>query len=779
MKLIYLTLGWVSGIVLVANASPQPSALWIGLTLGAALALWLMYPTRWRWAFVALLALMAGGLRASYLPQTSPVASFNNTGGLTIIGQVTDEPSSRDTITLARVHVHTVEQAGQRITTRGQVLVRAPTTAKIAYGDSVRVTGRLASPGVYDTFSYADYLARQGVFSVMYNAAVEITATGGGTPVYQAILRAKSWARGAIQQAMPEPQAGLLVGILLGDETDLSPQLKTDFAATGAAHIIAISGFNMVILASIITGTLGYTRRGTVIALALITVYTVLVGAGAAVVRAALMSSVLIIGRTLKRQTYVPASLAFVALLMSAINPRVLWSVSFQLSFFATLGLALFATPAAHAFERNARQLLPRPLADPVTALLTEPLIVTGAALVTTLPLTMLYFNQVSLVQVLVNVLIVPIQALILIWGMLATLLSGLIPPVAQVLYWLTMGLLSWTVAVVRGFAGLPFAQVTFFVDPALVQAFFGILIGGAMLHATQPEWARRFSRWARSRVVLGTVSVIGAVMFGLGAAVYASRPDGQLHVHMLDVGHSNGFLIETPGGAQILVDGGRFPSRLLTHIGDRIPFNDRHLEMIVITQPDERFYGALPAVLSRYSAGVILTNGQPNVGQAFEDLQTTMAAYPVQPVVAGYRAELSDGTRLEVLAPSSVPTLQDNLDDHTLVLRVQYGDVSFLLTSDLSPAGQAALLAAPQHPLASVLQVPGHAGPRALNPDFLTATQPQVYLFHIDEANRQGHPDPDTLALLDERLPRYRTDQHGSVHVTTDGTRLWVQLRG
>ena len=244
----------------------------------------------------------------------------------------------------------------------------------------------------------------------------------------------------------------------------------------------------------------------------------------------------------------------------------------------------------------------------------------------------------------------------------------------------------------------------------------------------------------------------------------------------MLDVGHSNGIFVQTPGGAQILIDGGRYPSRLLTQIGDRMPFNDRHIEVVAVTQPDVFQYGALPAVLSRYSIGAALTNGQPNQSDAFAELQTALAPYPVVEATTGYQVTFDDGTQLDVLAPSQAPTLVDNLDDGVLVLRLRYGDASFLFTSDLSIAGQTALLASEAHPVARVLQLPQHGGARSLSEEFLAQVQPQVALLQSDPANRLGDPSADTLALLPADMSLFRTDEQGIIHIETDGQTLWVR---
>ncbi|MEL7236825.1 MAG: hypothetical protein AAGK74_20140, partial [Chloroflexota bacterium] len=228
--------------------------------------------------------------------------------------------------------------------------------------------------------------------------------------------------------------------------------------------------------------------------------------------------------------------------------------------------------------------------------------------------------------------------------------------------------------------------------------------------------------------------------------------------------------------GAQILIDGGRFPSRLLTQLGDRMPYNDRHIELLVITQPDEFQYGALPAVLNRYSVGAVLTNGQPNLSDAYEELQVALAPYGVQTVTAGYTVEFADGVLLEVLAPYETPELTDSMDATALVTRLSYRNVSFLFSGNVSGAGQAAMLERGAYPLATVMQIPQHGTVRSIHEEFMAQAQPQVYLLQSDRTNLRGDPNPDTLALLDGDLPLLRTDEQGVVHVWTDGARLWTR---
>jgi competence protein ComEC len=779
MRLVYITLGWAAGILLAAsNPNGTSAASWLVLAALTLLAVRLLRgePAQRMFA-VAVLAFTLGGLRFALLPRTSDVAQFVNQGGLTIEGVVSAEPDVRDDRIMLRVDTSSVTRSGQTVETNGTVLVTAPRATAAHYGDEITATDALSVPGQSDTFSYSDYLARSGVFATMQNAAVEVLSSGHGSPIYAALLDFKARTYDNITRALPEPNASLLAGVLLGNTSGIAPEVDDAFSRVGASHVIAISGFNMAILSGVVAGMLARFGvrgwRAAVIGIGVLLVYTLLVGANASVVRAAIMSSMLLIGGLLRRKTYVPASLAFVALLMSLLNPNVLWDISFQLSLFATLGLSLFADPFSRRMDWLLAKAFPKRLAAPIGDFLAEPFTVTLAAQVTTLPLIVLYFGRLSLVSLLVNLLIIPVQAHLLVLGLVATLAALAAPTVAQVLFWLDMLLLAWTIGIVRLFASLPFADVEFHIDPRLITLFFALLIGGAMIQAAQPSWAVRLANLLRRRMVFTATAFAGLGIAVLVAAIVLSRPDGNLHVWLLDMGQGNALLVQTPGGAHLLVDGGRFPSRLLTALGDRLPFNKQTIDVLAITQPDEFDTGALPNVLDRYDVGLVLTNGQENLSPAYHAIEQRLTGRQVVTVRAGYTVDWDDGTHLEVLNPVQQPDLGASLDTNALVLRLTYGQISFLLAGDLGQSGQNALLKNGYWPLATVMQLPEHGAVRSLSNNFLKAVQPQAVMVASDPGSRQGALDDTTLNQLGA-IPVFRTDQGGTIHLWTDGQNLW-----
>ena len=780
MRLIIFASAWVLGIS-VSRMLPavQPTFWFVSIFVAAIVVLVSRRRLGW-WLLASLIAFAAGGFRQSMLPRTSDIARYNGYSG-TIMGVVVTQPKQREDRIQLRLASETIFVGGEHAETNGLVLVEAVGSIEARYGDRIRATGLLSVPASGDSFSYADYLGRQGVYTTVRNAGIEVVGSGYGNALHSALIKLGETVKRSISVSIPEPQAGLLTGILLGDEDGISPALESAFSRVGAAHVVAISGFNMVVVSGIVVRALSgvFQRNRAVVtlnALSVIAVYALFVGASPGILRAALMSGLLVVGSQLKRRTFVPTSLAFAVLLLSLHDPNVTLDIGFQLSFLAVLGLGLFADPLSTRFRRLLDKVLPGNAANAIHSFLNEPLIVSIAAQISTMPLIVLYFGRLSIVAIPVNILIVPAQSAVLLLGMAAAVVHAFIPALGMLIFWADLVFVSWTIAVVRFFAELSFAELIVEFDGRLIQAFYLLLLGGAMIHAARPPiWQAIQSIVKRHNVIL-SVCATSAVILILMGAMMLSRADGHLHVWLLDVGHSNAVLMQTPGGAQMLVDGGRFPSRLLTAIGDRLPFYDRKIEIIVITHPDAWDIAALNSVLDRYSVGAVLYHGQANRDDTFERIiqRLLQADTPIVNVRAGYSLQLSDDVLIEVLHPQARPKISDRLNDHVLALRVTYGDASFLLTSDLSVAGQQAMLASGLAQHATVLQIPQHATIRAIDEDFLKAIQPLITLLSSDIANRRGDPDPDTLAKLNGTA-LFRTDEGGSIHLRTDGKTVSV----
>ncbi|HKI54548.1 MAG TPA: ComEC family competence protein, partial [Anaerolineales bacterium] len=359
--LMWFSLAFLGGIVLGKFAS-LPLWFWIVFTVIAIFLSILAQVLTSRFdltylifrpfVYVLFLGLFLGAARYQYsVPKFDAfhIAFYNDREyDLLITGTLAEPPDYRDNYTNLRVKVEKVDTGDGDLPASGLILVRASNNETFEYGERIRLRGELKTPPENEDFSYRDYLAAKNIHSYMTIAEITILPGNGGNPIIRALYAFKEKSFNNIYRLFPDPESSLLAGILLGVDTGLTSELQQAFKNTGTAHIIAISGFNISIIAGIFYAFFSRffgDRRGAVIAITGIVLYTFIVGADAAVVRAAVMGGLALLAKQLGRRQAALNTLLAVALLMCLWNPLYVWDVGFQLSFFATLGLILYAEP--------------------------------------------------------------------------------------------------------------------------------------------------------------------------------------------------------------------------------------------------------------------------------------------------------------------------------------------------------------------------------------------------------------------------------------------------
>ncbi len=762
MLLIWAVLGWIAGTLFAASDPARADLVWLAIGLASAL-----FALRTRiHLFWGMVALACAILRFQSLPIEDPIAPWRDTGDwITLDGVIDAPPDVRDTAVHLRIRVQHIWQQGRRTPLDGIVLVYAQPGFTTAIGDRVRAGGSLTTPPELDRFSYTDYLARRGVYTLMMRAQVRVLEAAAVPHPLTWLSHIRDDAERRIAAALPEPYAGLLSGILLGDERGIAPEIREAFAATSAAHIIAISGFNMVVIGGVLDGLMRRLRvpplRGALLSIALIALYTLFVGAGAAVVRAAVMTAVVFFGSALRRQTFLPTSLAFTVLVMAALDPYVLWDIGFTLSAFAVLGIALFAEPLGRLHDWLFSGL-PTPLV-PLSRALRESVTVSIAAIVFTAPLSALYFGIVSPTLLVVNALIVPVQPLIMLIGGAGVLIGLLITDAGTVVLWAAMLPLAWSVGVVRLFALVP--PLIVYPSPGVIAGLFILIIGAALMQISAPETSQKIARMLVRRAGLLLVGGVMVTVVVLTALILLSRPDGRLHIWFLDLAESAA-LIQTPDGTYILIDGGRYPSRLLTALGDRLPFTERTLDLLIITGKDEARIGALPDVLTRYTPLRVIAPASLSDTPSAERLDAVLTGLnaPRGSVDGELTLPLRDGVRL---------TLHETRGE--VALHIEYGLFSALLPGTLSVRGQESLIERGVVQGVSLLQLPGGGERRALADGLPLMTAPAWIIAQGDRLNRRYQPDSGEIARF-SGANLLRTDIHGIIHIATDGVSVYVE---
>jgi competence protein ComEC len=821
VPLFWLSLAFICGI-LIGWWSGQPAAVWwelAGVAGLAAVALVALRKLGWlgrlaqlaphlagwiaRWwpedAETALpgfilpwlpLALLFGAARYQMALPAAPgpgqLVWFNDRDSRFISeGLITSDPEWRDKYTLFEVQAERLRPLDdlQFTPVRGSLLVRLPPGGDWRYGDRVRLEGYLYTPSENEDFSYKSYLAHQQIYTLFTCGAcltcadrpletcARLVGRDQGSSFMGAIYTLRERLVRVVYQLFPDPEAGLLAGILLGVDTGISLQVLEAFRVTGTSHIIAISGFNIAIVSGLFVllfGRLLGRWRGMLAAWLGIALYAALAGASASVVRAAIMGGVSIFAIRLGRRQSGLNSLAFVAALMVLFDPMILWDVGFQLSFMATLGLVLYADPLAGWFTNLASRWLPlasaRRLAEPVGAYL----LFTLAAQLTTVPLMLVYFQQLSPVSLLANPLALPAQPPLMVLGGLAALLGLVYLPLGRLAAYLAWPWIAYTIRVLEFLARMPGAALSVGrVSLWLVLAFYVLLFGITF-------WGGRLWSWLSSRFDeppprLGWgVNVVLALLAVVVWQRALARPDGRLQLTLLDVGSGDALLIQTPNGRNLLVDGGPSANALSDALGRRLPFGEREIDYLVVAATGEGQLAALPRTLQRFPVHNVLWAGPPAGGYSARELQKYLAEQriPVIPAEKGQTLDLGDGARLEVLATGL----------RGAVLLVEWERFRLLLPVGLDfESMQAMMKDKSQAPVTALFLA--ESGYAPLNPpEWIERWRPQAALLSVAAGDPDGLPDPQVLEAL-QGYNLLRTDRNGWIRLSTDGQRMWVEV--
>jgi competence protein ComEC len=662
-------------------------------------------------------------------------------------------------------------------------------------GDLLRVT-RLRlhevrgfqNPGA---FNFQRFMQQQGITvvgGVSDAARLRLQHRPQGFSLARLIEQWRQHLQARTRAALAAPYDAIFLAMVLGHRGQLSTMVEEAFRKTGTAHLLVVSGLNVGFIAAAFMlmwrPLLREVRsrlprswlpgwRPTPLALLLLLppllLYWMLVGWQVPMARAALMLGCSMLALALGRKQEILYVLLLAATLILLFDPAALFTPGFQLSFVAVASMLLAsrhtspAVPPASALQRW-RQ---RGKAF---------IVLSSAAYLGTLPILASLFHTLPTFGIPANLVLVPLASGLVPAGVLALGVVSLWPALSAVVFPPLAMALYWMLRLVEMIAHLP----------------------GGELHVPTPSWIMLLGYygglaslliWPARRWRLWTLGVSMALFLAGLSGQYLETRVRQLRVTFLDVGSGDAILVQTPRQQAFLIDGGG------THdghfdIGRQViaPFlwnrYVRRFELMAITHPEANHARGLVSVLQLFPTHHLLTNGSPMTAPYFEDLARASKRWGTQQQTAldGRRDWQWERLRLTVLAPPSREAQQQTAweppteNDRSLVLRLQYGAVRLLLTGDIQHATERWLLAHGTDLQADILQVPHHGSKTSTLPAFVQHVRPQVAIISLGAGNPYGHPHAHVLnALANQHVPVFRTDQHGAITVTSDGTRFQV----
>ena len=396
-------------------------------------------------------------------PDSTWIHSLNDGPEVTLTGQIVGDP----------------ERVGgrQRLETgclkledgtvlKGKILVNAHRFPEYHYGDALEITGSPETPPEFEGFSYRNYLATKGIYSLMNFAKVTLLSSGNGNRTYATLLNFRHLMEEKISQILPEPESSLLAGVVLGVKRNLPGDFYEALQKSGTLHVIVVSGTNITYTIAILLVIGGFLTRPVKIVFAVFGVlaYALMVGGGAAVWRSTLMGLTVLLAAVLGRRRLAQEALFLSAAVLLLANPMGLWQVGFQLSFTATAGIIFLQDTL-----KERLQVLPR--------LIRDGLVTTLAAQIAVLPVLSHNFQTLSIVSPLSNLLIFLLVPWITVVGAVIALITLIWLPLGRIAAPLVFIPAKIFVTIVELSAKVPFAQIEIPEAPVLVWVVYYVVL--------------------------------------------------------------------------------------------------------------------------------------------------------------------------------------------------------------------------------------------------------------------------------------------------------------
>lgn len=805
-----LALSFGLGIAAAYHLPGLPFAVWLsGLVFGALLAIGSsLYARRrlvsldplLRTLAVLLVVFSLGGLR--YLPSRSLPARhvahaiYNQTekpASVSLVARVAGRPRVRPPSVRFPVEAIAVLTGSDTVYTEGLVLVTLarprhgppPSYPSVQRGDVLRLAGVLQptpprrNPADFD---YGGYLHRQGIYVTLtlYEPSEIVVLEPQASGFERALTAVQDYVAAQLHLFIPGASSRAIVqALILGDRDALDAESKGWFANTGLMHLLAVSGLHVLMVGMILYGVLrplllraGCSWRAMEVVRAALTMcvlllYLFVTGASASVIRAVVMTGLLIGGHLLQRSSHVLNTLGIAGLALLLIRPTYLFDVGFQLSFAA---VAAIVTLHPVCYER-----LPEVWRDSVAGRhLVGATSVSLAATLGTMPVLLFHFGRVSFAGLLLNLPAIPLTGFALAAGLLTVVFGGWLPlaaglfgAAADVLAQVLLGIAAW------GDVVLGWASVHRYVrDPWYILA---LVVGLAVL----AQWPRPRLRWRMGAASLGFLSA------GIWLGVLSYHPRAGLEVVFFDVGHGDAALVRFPNGRYLLIDAGGRDAYVDHGRRTVLPHLERfdidRLDAVVISHPHADHLGGLPALLRSVTVQRVLHNGQPGTTALYAETAHLLDSLSVshQAVHVGDTLLLDPSVLIQVFAPDSVQAF-DEANEASVVFRLVYGETAFLFTGDAETGAEQSIVNRFGRLLPSdVVKVAHHGSRTSSTPTFVDhasadTSRSLIAVVSVGSRARFDLPDEEVLARWHARgADVWTTVRRGALWLRSDGQKV------
>jgi len=698
----------------------------------------------------------------------------------TIEGVVTSPLLRYDNRVTMTVRVDTVWAYYTPFAAQGQVIVSIyDTTAALRYGDRIVARGMLRlPPGQRNPgeMNYRYYLASRNIdamFSIPdLNQAVILNSGEGNWFLRTLVYPLREFIIRFIEQHIQGQEAALLEGLLVGAREGIDDETTQAFANVGVIHVIAISGMHVVYIWAALMYLFRLTRipnyLQTLAVIAGLYYYAALAGFNAPVVRAVIMAVVYLLGVLLHRRSDAINTLSLAALLILLFHPLELFQVSFQFSFAAVLGIVLFYQKLykqfLHVFTRWYENR------NRFKIFITQLFFASLAAQLATVPLTAWYYGRVSVIALLLNLPVIPVSGWIVGLGFAAVLCAALWTWPGALILNSTALLLKGLIWIVKLSDKLPLSS---FVVPRpsgwLIGFYFCLLF--------------LYIGWEHLRLRKALV-ITALLLLNIMLARQIIAGEKGLKVTFFDVKQADAALFEFPDGKTMLVDAGERLDQYDYDCGKRViaPYlqrnNIKKLDVLLLTHPHSDHIGGASWLMQHIKIGRLVTSALPDTSALTREIDSLAAALRIPRRFIARGDTLAGFVNTTICAfhpaPAFISADDVDLNDASVVVKLIYGDVAFMLPGDAGHNAEQAMLNYGDLLRAQVLKAGHHGSSTASSPAFRELVDADYAVVSVGTFNRFGLPSPGLmLDFAREGSQVVRTDANGAVVFWTDGVRL------
>jgi len=709
--------------------------------------------------------------------QLNPLHQLKAEGYLEFQGKILKSPERRPDRDLLTIEINQVEMGREIKKMRGRLRLSVPhsTTSEkpleFLAGDEVDFSASLNSPESFRNF-FPDFMPRylrcQKIDTRAYTKSPFLIRKLNSSN--QTISGFFSGLRRSLQKKIEadfpgkekntlSTEGAILEALLLGEDGRIDHNTDLQFQKTGLYHLLAISGAHVGVVAFLTYFLLGLIiiRRKTInfIMLLALIFYAFLVEGQPSVFRAVIMASLFFLGKIIFAEVNFLNTISLSALILLLINPFSLEDVGFQLTFLATLSLILFYQPIL-------KWLPPLPLK------LSEMMALSVAAVAGTMPIIVSNFNRVTFAPVILNLPAAPLVSLIMGAGYLYLIIASVLSAAGHFFSFalkLLVKLLLWVITWLEPFSSLSYRLPS---PPlAIILGFYSFLL----LFLLKSKF--------RGQKLL---TAAGFMIFFLILITYPFSPtNSNLTVSFLDVGQGDSAVIELPGGKVVVVDAGGFPHSSFD-TGESIvsPFlwhkGYKKIDYLICTHLHPDHAGGISALARNFKIKEYWYSENDPHNYLQQEIQKALSPKVAKrKVLTGLR--INEGlAEIEAFFPDLQAFLRFQPgNDRSAVLRLNYGQQSFLLAADITREVEKYILTQNKGSLRStVLKVPHHGSRSSSSPDFIEEISPQWAVITAGRNNIYGFPDAEVISTLEAKGVRIlRIDRDGAIEFKSDGHNL------